>query len=357
MSLLTRYVLRRFLFLALFTGLASLMIFVTVDLMENLDKFIDSQTPAGEIVQYYLLYVPQIVYLISPVILLLTTVFTLGGLVRTSEVTAMKASGVSPARLLRLLGFWAAVFSVGVFVLGETVVTTTARERMEIYRTRIRKQPATLQTNSGRIYFQNDSTSMFTLENYSFEEEKGRRAAFLRFDDGRLQERIDAQIVVRDSTGWRLVDGVVRTLLPTLAARSFAERPLPELRLDPLDIQSLQAAPEEMNLRELETFIARQRQSGARVSRWEVNARAKVANPLANFVIVLFGVPIAMRRNRAGAMLGFGLSLLCAFGYYGIQVVCQNLGYKELLDPLVAAWIPNLLFGLLTIPLYFQLDR
>jgi len=356
-SILTRYVLRRFFFLALFTGLASLLIFVTVDLMENLDKFIDTGTPAGEIVRYYLLYVPQILYLISPVILLLTTVFTLGGLVRASEVTAMKASGVSPARLLRLLGLWGAVSSALVFMLGETLVTQTARERMAIYRERIRKQPSTLQTNSGRIYFQNDSTSMFTLENYNFDEERGQRAVFLRFEDGRLARRFDAHQVVRDSTGWKLVAGVERRLRPTLAVTEFAERPLPELRLDPLDIQSLQAAPEEMNRAELRDFIARQRGAGARVSRWEVNARAKVASPLANLVIVLFGVPIALRRNRAGAMLGFGLSLLCAFAYYGIQVVCQNMGYKELLDPLVAAWIPNLLFALLVVPLYYALDR
>jgi lipopolysaccharide export system permease protein len=277
MSILTRYVLRRFFFLALFTGLASLLIFVTVDLMENLDKFIDAQTPPREIVQYYLLYLPQIIYLILPVILLLTTVFTLGGLVSRSEITAMKAGGVSPGRLLRLLGFWAGVFSVLAFVLGETLVTQTARERLEINRTRIRRQPSTLQASSGRIYYQNDGTSMFTLENYSFEEQRGQRAVFLRFEDNRLQERIDAHTVLRDSTGWVLVDGSTRFLQPDLRIEPFERRALPELSLDPLDILTLQAAPEEMNLAELQAFIDRQRQAGARVSRWEVNARTKVA--------------------------------------------------------------------------------
>jgi lipopolysaccharide export system permease protein len=357
MSILTRYLLRRFLALAVFTGLASLLIFITVDLMENLDKFIDTQTPGPLIARYYLLYSPQILVQILPVIMLLTTVFTLGGLARRMEVTAMKAGGVSPGRLLRLLALWSTLAAGLSFLMSETLVRDTSKERMEIFRTNVRKKPATLSENSGRIYFQNDARSFLTLENYNLEQGWGRRAVFQRMERGRLAWRLDADTLRMTDRGWVLLKGEERRLRPTLSARLFAVRQLPELRLNPGDIETLQAAPEEMNLRELRDFIARQRQAGAFTRRWEVNAQGKAATPLANLVIALFGVPLALRRVRAGLMLGFGLSLLSAFGYYGLQVVCQNLGYKGLLTPLAAAWLPNAAFAAAALLLYWRTDR
>jgi len=333
------------------------VIFVTVDLMEHLDKFIDSETPRAEIVRYYVLYLPQIVYLVTPVAMLLTTVFTLGGMVRTSEITAIKACGVSPLRILRLLSCWSVLISLGIFLLGESLVTDTARERMEIYRTRIRKRPATLRQNSGRIYFQNSPSSMFTLENYNLEEGHGSKAVFLEFDGGRLRYRADAkEAELRDGV-WTFLDGSERQVHPEETYRTFEELPLPGLLLKHEDVQSLQSAPEEMNLAELRGFIERQRQAGARITRWQVNQQIKLAAPLANFVIVFFGVPLSLRRARGGLALGFAISLLCCFLYYGLQVVCRNLGYKELLDPLGAGWIPNILFVLLGAWLYSILDR
>lgn len=357
MSILARYLLRRFLGIALFTGLASLTVFITVDLMENLDKFIDTQTPTPIIVRYYLLYSPQILTVIFPVIMLLTVVFSLGGLVRRMEVTAMKAGGISPGRLMRLLALWAMLVSGLSFLVGETLVTDTARERMEIYRSTVRRKPATLTENSGRIYFQNDEHGFLTLENYNVDGGWGRRVSFLRVEDGRLAWRVDADTLRRTNMGWILLKGEERRLRPFRSHRTFAVRPLPELKLKVDDIETLQAVPEEMNLRELRAFIERQRQAGAFTRRWEVNAHGKVASPVANLVIALFGVPLALRRRGSGLMLGFGLSLLSAFAYYGLQVVCQNLGYKGLLPPAASAWLPNAVFAGLALLLYSRVDR
>jgi lipopolysaccharide export system permease protein len=356
-SIITRYLLRRFLGIAVFTSIASVLVYITVDLMENLDKFIDTNTPAEQIVRYYVYYTPQILVTILPVILLLTTVFSLGGLVRRMEVTAMKAGGISPGRLMRLVAFWALIASGLSFLVSETLVTDTARERMEIYRTAVKRKPQGLRQNSGRIYFQNDEHSFLTLENYSVEAGRGRRASFIQVKDGRVVWRVDADTLVHTSEGWVLRKGEERRLKPFVSARNFTLRPFPELKLKAGDVETLQAVPEEMNLRELRAFIERQKQAGAFTRRWEVNAQGKMAGPLANFVIVLFGVPLALRRHRAGIMLGFGLSLLSAFAYYGLQVVCQNLGYKGLLTPMQSAWLPNAAFALAALLLYWRVDR
>lgn len=357
MSILTRYLLRRFLGIAVFTSLASLMIYITVDLMENLDKFIDTHTSTQLIIRYYLLYLPQILVQIMPVILLLTVVFTLSGLHRRMEITAMKAGGISPGRLQRLLAFWALLASGLSFYMSETLVTDTARERVEILRTNIRKKPASLGEQSGRIFFQNDQQSFLTLENYHVKEGWGRRATFMRMVDGRLVSRLDADTLRHTDVGWLLVSGEERQLSPLPISRPFQVYVLHELKLKPEDVETLQAVPEEMNLQELQAFIRRQQAAGSFTRRWEVNAQTKLATPLANLVIALLGVPLALRRNRSSVMLGFGLSLLSAFAYYGVQVVCQNLGYKGLLPPVPAAWIPNAVFLVAALLLYTRVDR
>ncbi|MCA9785064.1 MAG: LptF/LptG family permease [Calditrichaeota bacterium] len=356
MSILTRYILKRFLIIGLATLAAAVMTFITVDLMDHLDKFIESGTPRSEIIRYYLLYTPHIVYLISPVALLLTTMFTLGGLVRTSEITAMKASGVNPLRILMTLSGMGLVISLGVLLLGETLVPDTAKERLEIYETRIRKRPETMLQNSGRIYFQNDSASVFALDNFNLVEQQGSKAVWLEFEDGRLARRLDAIAVEKSDSGWVFVDGVERVLIPESRWNRFDRVPVPRLHLDPNDIRNLRAKPEEMNLGELGVFIRRQEQAGAPILRWEVDRQVKMAMPFANLVIVLFGVPIAMRRSFGGIGVGFGISLLCCFLYYGAQVFARNFGYEGLLTPLQAGWLPNVAFMLLTLVFYRGLD-
>jgi lipopolysaccharide export system permease protein len=356
-SILSRYIIKRFFSIAIFTLLTSILIFIVVDLLEHLDKFIDSDTPRLEIFRYYLLYIPQMVYLIMPVSLLLTTVFTLSGLVGNMEITAMKSAGISPGRILRLLSYWSIVISIGIFFLGETLVTETARERMEIYRTRIKKKPAALMQNSGKVYFQNDANSMLTLVNYNHDESIGKKAVYLEFENGRLKRRIDAPEIKLADSLWIFLNGTDRRLLQPGSFTAFDSLAFADLRLNPNDMQSLRSAPEEMDLPDLLEFIERQKQSGARVSRWLVNVQSKLAGPMANFVIVFFGVPIALRRNRGGTALGFGISLLSCFLYYGLQMVCKNFGYKEILDPISSAWIPVGLFLVLGITGYKLLNK
>lgn len=356
MSILARYILKRFAVIGLATLSAAVMIFVTVDLMDHLDKFIESGAPRSEIIRYYLLYLPQIVYLISPVALLLTTMFTLGGLVRTSEITAMKASGVNPLRILVLLSGAGLLISLGVLGLGETLVPDTSRERIEIYETRIRKRPPSLLQNSGRIYFQNDMNSVFALENFNLEEHRGNKAVWLEFSEGRLSRRVDAMEVGTREGKWVFRDGIDRTLIPVSIWARFDSLEVPGLKLDPKDIRNLRAKPEEMDLTELSAFIARQEQAGAPVLRWQVDRHIKLAMPFANLVIVLFGVPIAMRRSFGGIGVGFGISLLCCFLYYGAQVFARNFGYEGILVPWQAGWLPNIAFLLLMLVFYRGLD-
>jgi len=120
--LLDRYVLRRFFQFFVFALLASVVIFVTVDSTEHLDKFIDAKVPYRFVLYYYYLYLPYIIYLTVPVSVLLATLFAVGGLVYRNELTAMQSAGYSLWRILCLLMLVALPLSGATLVFGESVV-------------------------------------------------------------------------------------------------------------------------------------------------------------------------------------------------------------------------------------------
>jgi lipopolysaccharide export system permease protein len=90
MRILDRYLIRQFLFVLLFSLTAFWLIFVIVDLVENLDKFIDRHATLLVVAKYYLFYTPYIVVLALPVAMLLSCLFSLGQMAKHNELTAIK---------------------------------------------------------------------------------------------------------------------------------------------------------------------------------------------------------------------------------------------------------------------------
>src|SRR3989339_630763 len=121
MKLLDRYIISTFFRFFLFAMAASAVVFITIDLIEHLDKFIDAKVSYSVVLQYYYLYIPYIFYLTLPVAVLLATIFSIGGFVYRHEMTAMQSAGYSLWRIMGLFLLIAFPLSGGALVFGETV--------------------------------------------------------------------------------------------------------------------------------------------------------------------------------------------------------------------------------------------
>jgi lipopolysaccharide export system permease protein len=100
MKIIDRYLVKQFVQIIFFGLIAFTVIFVVIDLMENLDDFIDQSVPAAIIFRYYLVFAPEIIRLITPVSVLFAALFVAGKSSSLSELTAIKASGVSMFRFM-----------------------------------------------------------------------------------------------------------------------------------------------------------------------------------------------------------------------------------------------------------------
>ncbi|MBK6909529.1 MAG: LptF/LptG family permease [bacterium] len=347
MTLLDRYIVSAFARSFFFAMLAAAIVFVTIDLVEHLDKFVDAGVGFKLVARYYALYVPFIVYLTIPVGVLLATLFTIGGFVYRNELTAMQASGVSLWRILSILLLVAVPLSASVWYLGENIVPGYNFERKELYRVHVRKGKGSVSSRQGRIYLQTSPTEFLRMESYDPSRATGYRVQLQTIHDGRVISRVEADSVRYILSGWVFTPATVTEFNERDVVMTHRDSLVrTDFQFTPDDLIRLNIEPEEMSYRDIQSLVGRLHAAGIRAVRWSVDLAFKFSQPFATFIIVLFGVPFAAFRRRGGLVLGFGLSLLVCFVYFGFQQVGKILGYGGALSPLWAAWIGNVVFGI-----------
>jgi len=353
MTILDRYIIRQFLVTFFFGLFAFLLIFLVVDLMEKLDDFIDANVDAPVILEYYVHFMPEIVKLMTPVAMLLAALFVTGRLSQQNELAAMKSSGMSLYRFMVPFAGVALVVSLVSIYFNGWIVPYANQKKFDIER--IYLQRSLTATSRFNIYFQEGRTRLVSIGFYDGNTETASRVSIQDFADTNLtvlNHRYDAQQMQwisfdKDSTdpGWVLLNGTSRSFIdgqPRL--EQFERRPIGRLSLTPSDIDRKQRRPDEMDFGELKQFIEAQQRAGQEVSRWLVDYYGKVAFPFASLIVVLFGVPFSSNKRRSGVAVEFGISIAVTFIYLGFMKTSQVFGYNGDLDPLLTAWLANLLF-------------
>ena len=351
MKILDRYITSRYVMKLLWAITMATTVFLVVDLVEMMDNFIDKRVPVATIFRYYYLYIPYIIYLILPVATLLATLFTVGGLTMTNELSAMFVSGIPFHRPLGLLLITTCLVAFAGFILGETIVPETNRKRMDIERYEVKKLPRDVRSRHGELYMQIAPAEQLQVRRYNPDTYEAFGIQVVEISNGKISKRTDAEKMVWRDSEWRLQGVIHRSF--TDSNEVVLERNIP-MSIDargirPDELEKVQTAPEEMNFAELKSFVNRLKSMGASSLRWEVDLLFKVSLPVAAIIIVLFGAPIASIRRRSGPALGFGLALFICFIYFGFIQVGKVLGYNGLLPPVISAWIGNFFFGLLGI--------
>lgn len=356
MTILDRYIVRQFVITFLFGLLAFLLIFLVVDLMEKLDDFIDARVGEGVILEYYVFFFPEIVKLMTPVAMLLAALFVTGRLSQQNELTAMKSSGISLYRfLLPFLGVALAVSLASIYFNG-WIVPSANQKKFAIERAYLQRTATA--TSRFNVFFQEGRTRLVSIGYYDSNGKTASRVSIQEFADTNLTvltRRYDAQqmrwqdaedpLQRGTASGWVLAHGTMREFRDgNQVLEEFESMPIGRLSLTPAEIEKKQRKPDEMDYPELKEFIEAQQAAGQEVSRWLVNYHDKIAFPFASVIVVLFGVPFASGRRRAGAAVEFGISIAMTFVYLAFMKTSQVFGYNGDLNPILTAWLANLLF-------------
>jgi lipopolysaccharide export system permease protein len=354
MRILDRYIVKQFIVSFLFGLFVAILIFVVVNMVEMLDDFIDSNVPTSVVIEYYIAYIPEIVKYMIPVAVLLAALFITGRLSSQNELAAIKSSGISLYRMMTPFLVVAIFICFGSIYFNGWVVPYANQKKFNIERSYLNRSVAV--NVRYNIIFQEDRTRTVSINYYDPQALCARQVSIQDFDSRDLtvlRERFDAlrmqwiQLKGNDAKKgiWVLLDGTMRVFKDsTQTLSSFDSLKIGRLALTPADIEKKQRTPDEMNYTDLQEFIENQRRAGQDVSRWLVEYHFKLAFPFASIIMVLFGVPFASSKPRAGVALGFGIALAVAFIYLIFMKTSQVFGYNGDLNPFLTAWLANLIF-------------
>jgi lipopolysaccharide export system permease protein len=360
-TILQRYVSREFLKILGIVFFGLLSITVLVDFFQRIDMFINFPTPVRWKFLYFALKIPEFVFHITPVSMLVSLLVTLGILNHHREITAVRCAGVTLMHLCVPLVVLGALASVLVFVNSEYLVPESARQVQFVLDTRIKNRPPRSIFRQNRIWFYGERNTVFNIQLLDPVEKSLEGVTLYRFDTSgtRLIQRIDARRARYLRGRWDFFNVTVRTFLAngSIKARFFPRQRLrrPER---PGDISQYRERPESMNFPALSEYVRKLRRSGFNPTAYMVDLQAKLTLPLLSFIVTLLAIPIAFRSRSGGSVVAsLGVSLGLGLAYYVLISIGISLGHAGKIHPYLAAWLPHTFFLLFAGYLWLDLDR
>ncbi|MCB2227516.1 MAG: LPS export ABC transporter permease LptG [Desulfarculaceae bacterium] len=359
MRILSLYASREFLKLFSFLVIGFVAIFTLFDFIEKVDNFLEAGVPTSTMMSYFILQVPEITALMIPMAILMASVLSLGLMAKKNEIVAVKSSGISMFRFTLPIVLLSLVLALTVALINEVVLPITKTRTNFIWNVRVEKQPGKLYQKerfwykgTGSIYqvgfYQPDSQSLSDVSLYRFG------------PDFVLSERIDAKRARYLGGKWIFFDGLYQKRVPGggYGTQIFKqlEMSLPE---KPGDFNRLAKPSEEMSLGELARYVAKVEAKGFDPLRQRVDLQAKLSFPFVCLIMALIGIPLALFKEKgrflpAAVIIGLGVAL---FYWVGFSYCKSIFGYDGVLPPVLAAWLPNLIFGLFGVLMFTHVKQ
>lgn len=357
MSIIHGYLLRSFLRNLAYTIVGALILFTLIDLFDHMGSFVDNKASSVMIGRYYVYKAVWIVDTVLPIAMLMATLFTVGGMARYLELTALFASGWSLMRICRPLIFMGLLVTLFSLAWREYVLPTANVQRNKIWEVEIHGNPdrirptqhIALTDSDGRLYYAR-----------KFDPNSGIITGLkvLSYDGAVITERIDAQRAEWDGQYWTLVNGTRRVFDgDEETINGFDRLTARDLAVDPKGFYRDRIRQEDMNIRQLREHVDLVTRSGGDPMTALVDIQFNLAFPLVNLIVVLMGIILASGPRKTTVAGGFGWTLLISFGYYLFMNFGRSLGHNGTLQPLPAAWAGNVLYTFIFLVLFARARR
>ncbi|HOE92162.1 MAG TPA: LptF/LptG family permease [Candidatus Cloacimonadota bacterium] len=323
--------------------------FIVIDIFDRLPRLLKYESDYWLLVQYFVLRVPYLSILVSPVIVLLSGLFLMNTLSKYHESIAMRAAGISIRRMVSPLLIVGILMSIIIALLGEFALPPIETYRNKIYTVDIKKQQLEDVKLRSNIYYSGSEDYLYYIGFFDGYQNIMRTIDITKFDgkNGSISRKITANDAVWNGEAWIFSSCYDREFsADKMTKYSYsARREIKEIKANPNDFIKVAKSNYAMNYFELKEYIKSLKKIGEKYHSELVDLYTKISFPLANFIILLFCVPLASTSVRSkGRGIVFLFGVIICFAYLTTLRICQSLGYNEILDPVWAAWLPNLIF-------------
>lgn len=354
--LLDRYLVREFFtYVGLGVGIGAAL-FVVVDLLRVLDRYLRIKPPLIYILEYFVYRLPAALYEGLPLIVLISTILLFLTLSRHHELSALKAAGVSLYRVALPILLLALGLSVGSVAFQETILPALNAKGDEVDLIKIRgRLPRHLQRRT-QLWYRSSESRFFRLELLDPVGQQVDGVTILEIDRNfQVLNRLDAARAHWRRPNWEFERGMFREFGPggsalavpfTLTSLEFPET------LETFTRSHQQ--PQTMSFGQLRTYIAKLRESGHHVEKYLVQLYSKLSFPLIHVILVLVAIPFALRWPHGGRVIGLALAIVLALGYWLVNSLAIAFAKADVLPPFLAAWAANIVFAGLGLSLFLR---
>ncbi len=318
---------------------------------ELLTDIVRNKVPVIMLAEYLLNLSPSLLYLMAPVAVLLAVLITFGLLEKSSELTAMKATGISIYRAALPVIVICGIFAAAMFVFDQLYIPHTNKEQ-EILRNQIKGKPPQTYLQADRKWIFGQNNDIFYYQVFDPDTNQLGGVSIFEFDPNTFQltRRIYAAHAHWEPSlnKWVFEQGWIRKLSGTSIQdyRTFDVATFNELTEDPSYFKKEVKQSSEMNYEELQRYISDLEQSGFDTVRLKVQLEKKLAFPLITLVMAILAVPFAASGRKGGALGGVVIAIAIAVVYWVTAGLFEAMGNANQLPAMLAAWAPDFIFAL-----------
>jgi lipopolysaccharide export system permease protein len=346
MTCLHRYWLKEF---AKFFGVIQaliLVLFVVIDYLSRMDKFLESSISLIHALWYVVLKLPFMFVQLTPAAILLATIAVFGLMNKNNELTAVKSSGISVYFLVKPAFLASILLAVMMFFMGESLVPLSMSKANHIRQYEIKKK-GQISQNRNDIWVKSGNTLVHIHFFDPVHQTVAGICATTMADDFRLVSRIDARHGRYELDQWLVEDVVEQTYNSDTGDYdvTLSDMKLVDLGLVPLDLGQLVKKSDEMGFFELKAYVDKVRSEGYDATTYQVDMHGKIAFPFICVIMALTGAAAGMRNfTKTNLPAAIGLGVVISFFYWVMYGICLSMGYAGILPAMVAPWIASMVF-------------
>lgn len=346
MQKLDWYIVKKFLGTFFLSISLILLIVVVFDISEKIDDFIEKDAPLrGIIFDYYLNFIPYFGNLFSPLFTFVAVIFFTSKMADNTEVISILSSGISFNRFLRPFMLSAGLLAVLSFTLSNFIIPPANSERLEFENTFI-KNP--YKNRDKDIHMQIKPGQFIYMQSYNTKRNIGYKFSIEQFENNELQEKLFCNYIKWNETteNWTVHNYFIRKIDHLNEEIIEGDTLVLTINLHPNDFNVRRSMVETMNMFQLNDYIKEERMKGSKNLVFHIIEQQKrFAYPFATLILTIVAVAMASRKVRGGIGLHLGLGLLISFAYILFMQVSTTFATNGDLSPIIAVWIPNLLFA------------
>ena len=338
-------------FIALLLIIGIVIIF---DISEKIDNFVAKEAPLKAIVfDYYLNFIPYFMNMFSPLFVFITVIFFTSKMAADSEIVAILSCGISFHRMMVPYIFSAALIALFSLCLNLFIIPDANKTRLEFENQYVKTRFKSVGRN---VHYQISPGEFVFAESFSSWNNTAYRFTLEKIIDNKLVSKISAESAVyhEDTETWTLKKYFIRDYNEDLTDRIRSGKQIDTtIALSSKDFYLTEKTVETLNYKELNNLIDTQRMRGdANVKFALIEKNTRFALPFSAFILTIMGVALSSKKRRGGIGWNIGIGIALAFTYILFLRFSQMFVHTDTLPPVIALWLPNLVFTIIAGFLY-----